>query len=229
VSSDLPVAIRCGAVKVCGLRRPEDAVTAVAAGADMASMVFAPSRRQITPAEGRAISEAVRARSSTALTVGVFVDASVSEITGTVAAADLDVVQLSGDEPTSMPAALGVPVIRALQALPGESADTVAARARAWLEAPVPPVALLVDGYHPTARGGTGIQADWGLVGELQAILGQPVGLAGGLTPENVGVAVGEVGPLFVDVSGGVERDGVKDPARITAFVHAALGAFGRR
>jgi phosphoribosylanthranilate isomerase len=85
-------------------------------------------------------------------------------------------------------------------------------------------VAALIDGYHPTAKGGTGIRADWRIAADVSSH--QPFLLAGGLDPENVGEAIATVRPLGVDVSGGVERDGVKDPTLIAEFVHRARAAF---
>jgi phosphoribosylanthranilate isomerase len=89
---------------------------------------------------------------------------------------------------------------------------------------PQPPLGILVDGYAEEFAGGTGVRADWQLAAEIAASF--PIILAGGLDPDNVGVAIRQVHPLGVDVSSGVEIDGVKDAARIEAFIRAARTAF---
>jgi phosphoribosylanthranilate isomerase len=78
----------------------------------------------------------------------------------------------------------------------------------------------LVDAHIAGAYGGTGTQADWSRAARIARQV--PTVLAGGLTPENVAAAIAQVQPLGVDVSSGVERDGQKDPALITAFIAAA-------
>jgi phosphoribosylanthranilate isomerase len=83
---------------------------------------------------------------------------------------------------------------------------------------------ILVDGYAEESAGGTGVRADWRLAAEIGATF--PIILAGGLDPDNVGAAIRQVRPLGVDVSSGVEIDGVKDASRIEAFIRAARTAF---
>ena len=87
--------------------------------------------------------------------------------------------------------------------------------------------ALVVDALVPGRLGGTGVAIPWGMLGEsLDAMdSGHRIVLAGGLTPENVGEAISYVSPMVVDVSSGVESaPGIKDHARIRAFVAAARG-----
>jgi phosphoribosylanthranilate isomerase len=79
-------------------------------------------------------------------------------------------------------------------------------------------LAILLDSYKPGVPGGTGETFDWALVPDQQT---KPIILAGGLTPENVGLAIRQVAPFAVDVSGGVEAvKGVKDHGKMTAFVN---------
>ena len=81
---------------------------------------------------------------------------------------------------------------------------------------------LLIDAYHDSAFGGTGKLADWDLAADIISRYEQPVFLAGGLTPENVTVAIRRVRPYGVDVSSGVESlPGRKDHAKVSAFVQA--------
>jgi phosphoribosylanthranilate isomerase len=85
-------------------------------------------------------------------------------------------------------------------------------------------VGVLVDGYAEGALGGTGARADWGRAREIAATF--PFVLAGGLDPDNVGAAIREVRPIGVDVSSGVEVEGIKTAGRIHEFIHAARKAF---
>ena len=214
-------------VKICGLREPEHAIAAAEAGADLLGFIFAPARRRVTPEQARRCIEAARRATSPArglLAVGVFVDASPVEIGATVREAGLDVVQLHGAEPPGFPAMLPVPTIKALKPLPPAAVAETIEVAAAYFSATQRPVALLIDGYHPTSAGGSGTRADWGLARAVSPRW--PTLLAGGLTPENVAEAIQMVRPLGVDVSGGVEEDGIKDSERIAAFIVAAKAAF---
>lgn len=216
-------------VKICGLREPEHAVAAAEAGADFISFIFAPSRRQVTAAVARACIEAARSvsRLTPVLSIGVFVDVEPAELTDAAEEAGLDLVQLSGRETVRYVQDLSIPAIKGFQPRPGEDSGAVLDSIRAYLTPSDGAIAALVDGYHPTARGGTGIRADWQLAAEVSAR--QRFMLAGGLEPENVGNAIAEIGPLGVDVSGGVELKGVKDSTLIVEFVHRARAAFVER
>jgi phosphoribosylanthranilate isomerase len=204
-------------VKICGLRSVEHALAAAAAGADMIGLVFAPSRRQVSPAEGAAVAAALRALGPRRpRVVGLFVNEAPGAIAAVAATVGLDAVQLSGDEPADDAAAIGLPLLKALR-LDGS------AREAAWLERAGPGCMPLVDAHVPGAYGGTGVIADWDRAAALAAAT--PILLAGGLTPANVAAAIVAVRPRGVDVSSGVERDGVKDPAMIEAFIEAARSA----
>jgi len=220
--------VKRGLVKICSLGRPEDARAARAAGVDLAGLIFAPARRQVTPEVAAAIVAALRDGPGAApRAVGVFVDEAPDRMNALAERLDLDLVQLSGDEPPETIAALARPAIKTLRLRPGTSPSDARRLAEQYLSAPVPPVALIVEGWVPGAPGGTGHVADWSLAAALAAEY--PVILAGGLRPENVADAIRAVRPLGVDVSSGVEVPGavgVKDPARIHAFAAAARAAF---
>lgn len=204
-------------VKICGLRSVEHALAAAAAGADMLGLVFAPSRRRVSVAEGAAIAAAVRGLGAgRPRVVGLFVNEPPAVVIEVATAVGLDLVQLSGDEPVEDGEATGLPLLKAVR-LDGS------AREAAWLRRAGPDCTLLVDAHVPGAYGGTGVVADWGRAAELAA--STPLLLAGGLTPANVTAAIAAVAPHGVDVSSGVERDGVKDTALIEAFVAAARAA----
>jgi phosphoribosylanthranilate isomerase len=215
-------------VKICGLRSLGHALVAADAGADLIGLVFAPSRRRISPAEGAAIVNGLHARPGPQpLVVGLFVNTAPETINAVAAQVGLDLVQLSGTEPAADATAIMVPVIKALR-MDG-SADEAAWRTLAERVASEQAQAansgprLMVDAHVPGAYGGTGVTADWARAAELAAHL--PLLLAGGLTPLNVAAAIAQVRPWGVDVSSGVELDGAKDPRQIEAFIAAARTA----
>lgn len=215
-----------GSIKICGLRETEHAVAAVSAGADLIAFNFAASRRYVSPRAARIAIDAARAVADRPfLAVGVFVNAEADEMNGIADEAGIDIIQLSGDESSEIVPALGRPVLRAVRPAPGATAADVLSgldRPRGGVLA-----AYLLDGHRPGHYGGTGVRADWTLAAELAGSV--PLMLAGGLDPENVARSIEIVGPLGVDVSSGVERDGVKDDALILEFVRAAREGFRRR
>jgi phosphoribosylanthranilate isomerase len=200
-------------VKICGLREVEHAQAAVAAGADLVGFVFAATRRYVSPE----IVAGITARlPPTVQKVGLFVNAPADEVRRVVRDCGLDYAQLCGEETPEYCRDLGVPVIRSLRVRGPEVADEVErfASVVAWCQ---------LDGFQPNAYGGTGTRFDWRLATEIAAR--QTIVLAGGLTPENVAEAITVVRPRGVDVSSGVETDGRKDSAKITAFVRTARAA----
>jgi phosphoribosylanthranilate isomerase len=147
------------------------------------------------------------------LVVGVFQDQDIEDVNGIADETGIDLVQLSGDEPWSVAMLLNRQAIKVIGQRAGMSATAI----RAGIE-PGTALAVMLDPSR-----GTGTVADWATAAELAADL--PVWLAGGLAPENVGDAIAAVGPWAVDVSSGVETEGVKDAAKIAAFVRAAKAA----
>ncbi|GMV39483.1 MAG: N-(5'-phosphoribosyl)anthranilate isomerase [Myxococcales bacterium] len=202
-------------VKICGITRPEDAVGAVEAGADLIGLNFhARSPRCVSVAVAGMISRAARGAGPVRV-VGVFVDADRETIGAAMAGADLDLVQLHGSEPPEWCRALPWPWFKAHRLRTAEDVD----RIREWGSD-----LFLADAWHPTQAGGTGRTADQDLARQA-ARLGTML-LAGGLTPETVAEAVRTVRPAGVDVASGVESaPGVKDAARMRAFVEAARGS----
>src|SRR5689334_11720609 len=207
-------------VKICGLRTIEHAVAAAEAGADLLGFIFAPARRQISPATAAQISQAARSASPAGrriTLVGVFVNEAPARMRAVAAECGLDAIQLNGDEPAEIAEQLSdIAVIKAFRfdATPVEEA---------WLQSERANVRLLVDAHVPGAYGGAGVMADWDRARLLARQ--RPIALAGGLTPDSVGAAIDQVRPWGVDVSSGVETDGVKDVAKIRAFVDAARAA----
>jgi phosphoribosylanthranilate isomerase len=205
-------------VKICGLRTLEHALAALEAGADLLGFIFAPARRQVSPAEVAAIGAALRAtgRGADVRMVGVFVNETPARMTAIADQCGLAMLQLSGDEDTGVLRELPPdrPVVKALR-LAGAPAE------QGWLRATE--ARLLVDAHVPGAYGGAGIMADWERAAELNRQ--RPIMLAGGLSPANVGAAIEQVSPWGVDVSSGVETHGHKDSEKIRAFVAAARAA----
>jgi phosphoribosylanthranilate isomerase len=206
------------AIKFCGLTRPEDARAAADAGAAYLGVVLAPGGRRslALPRAAEVLAETDVAR------VGVFVNASLPEIVEAIRSLGLDVVQLHGEEPPEfvrqVRAAAAVEVWKAVRPRDGQEVLRAAERYATLADA------LLLDGWSPSAYGGTGASFPWEQVAAVRTQLGSSVRLviAGGLTPQNVARAVDLLAPNAVDVSSGVEASpGVKDGAAIRAFVDA--------
>jgi phosphoribosylanthranilate isomerase len=217
---------RGGIVKICGLREPEHAAAAAAAGADLIGFVFAPARRRVSAAKASECVTAARgaAGDRTVLAVGVFVDATAVEIEEVALAAEIDLVQLHGSETPAFVQHLPAPAIKVLRPRPTTRPEGVIAEMDTFRTADRPPIAIMIEGHSDQGAGGTGTSVDWALAAEINAI--HPSVLGGGLDAENVGEAIRKVRPLGVDVSSGVEKEGIKDPAKIEAFILAARAAF---
>lgn len=198
-------------VKVCGITREEDAIRAAELGAAAVGFVlWEPSPRALSIAAAARLAAAVPAGVTR---VGVFVDAAPAEVARAVREIGLDAVQLHGDEPVAEFSRVGARVIKAVTLETGRDVETAAALPAS--------VTVLVDASDRVRRGGTGHRADWRLAAALSAR--REIWLAGGLTVENVADAVKQVRPVAVDVSSGVESSpGVKDAARLAAFLAAA-------
>lgn len=197
-------------VKVCGTTTEEDALLAVAMGADAVGFIFAPSTRQVAPAHVRDIA---RRLPPEVLTVGVFRDEAPERVVEIVHAARLRAAQLHGRERPEdvrwVRERVGV-VIKSFGA-----GDPAVAGAGAYGAD-----AVLVDNPRP----GSGRTFDWSLAEDVPRNL--RLVLAGGLHADNVGAAIARVHPWGVDVTTGVEAvPGHKDPRRLRAFIAAAKAA----
>lgn len=185
-------------VKICGLLTVEAVETAVAAGADYIGFVFAQSRRQISLEQAAELASSIPARVQK---VGVFVSPSLAELEQAIAQVGLDLVQIHGNFDESLLAQISVPVIRAVQVT--ADADLVKTKADYLLfDAPV---------------AGSGQTFDWNTLDS--SAISQPFFVAGGLDADNVRAAIQTFSPYAVDVSSGVETDGVKDNEKIRRFI----------
>ncbi len=209
-------------IKICGLREPEHALAAAEAGATHIGYNFASSRRRVDAGTARRCIEFAKADFPEIKAVGLFVDADFDEIEATSQAAGVDMIQLHNQPSAELISRLSLPVLPVMRSAPGEQVSSVIEYFDSVRSEGVR--AVLLDAYHPTLAGGTGLLADWDLA--AAAALSVPIVLAGGLNPDNVGDAIRKVSPLGVDVASGVERDGVKNVALIRAFIEQAQSAF---
>jgi phosphoribosylanthranilate isomerase len=197
-------------VKICGLTNEDDALLAVALGADAVGFVFAPSPRQVAP---QRVFDITRRLPPEILTVGVFRDELPKRVIEVVKAAGVRAAQLHGHESPEVTRAVKEHVRFVIQAFP---AGSDALRRADDHGADV----IMIDSATP----GSGTVFDWGLVDD--APQDAKILLAGGLTPENVATAIYRVEPWGVDVSSGVEAEpGKKDPLKLRAFIEAARAA----
>lgn len=197
-------------VKICGITTEEDALLAVAMGADAIGFVFAVSPRRMTP---RAVSDIVKRLPPDVSTIGVFRDEDPGRILEIVNEVRLDGVQMHGVETPDDVAAVAAGVRLVIKAVVAGSDDAATSDA-------YPAHAILVDGASP----GSGSAIDWSLARQVPK--SRQVLLAGGLTPENVADAIAIARPWGVDVSSGVEREpGRKDAVKVRRFVANARRA----
>jgi len=211
-------------VKICGIREKAHALAAIEAGADFIGLVFASSRRQVTPKQAGEIVNAAKSCSDTISTVGVFVNTPAPEVNTIADSCNLDWVQLSGDESWEYCREIVKPVIKAIRIRQEQTPEQILADLTRGAKILTPKKCLyLLDSELEGRYGGTGTTFDWTLA--RQAAEQFPVIIAGGLTPENVTQVIEMVTPWGVDVSSGVETGGVKDIAKIRAFIEAVRKA----
>lgn len=208
-------------IKICGIREELHALAAAEAGADFIGLVFAPSPRRVTIEQAKKIASAVKEAHKMQV-VGVFVNIPDYVVNRIAGHCHLDWVQLSGDESWEYCAGIDRPVIKVVRVDGQRDAFIEIANGAKLLRQKY---MFLLDSQVKDKYGGTGKTIDWTLAREVAARF--PVILAGGLTPENVTEAVKMVKPWGVDVSSGVETDGVKDIAKIKAFIGAVRRADG--
>ena len=195
-------------IKICGLTRVADVRAAVEAGADALGFVFTESPRRISADVAIELVDYVPRR---VLRVGLFMNQDRSEIGGVVNAVPLDVLQFHGSETERECEAFELPWLKAVAM---ENSESARQAERDFPNA----MGLLLDSHTAGKRGGSGEVFDW----SLSRPVSKPVWLDGGLNPQNVAEAIRIVKPYAVDVSSGVEvSPGIKDAARMTAFVNA--------
>lgn len=220
-------------VKMCGISKVETIPAIIDAKPDYMGLVFAPSKRQVTVEQAKTLveelykqnvvgnnSEAEQTESVTSLdtassktikTVGVFVNETIDNLLKIAEEVKLDVIQLHGDEVESFIQILkeqsNVEVWKAVQV-------RSAADAEKWIDSSAD--MLLFDAYHKDERGGTGEVFDWSSLDEFE----RPFMLAGGIDSTNVARAIRTVRPYGLDISSGIETEGVKDDEKMKAFTN---------
>ena len=204
--------------KICGLKDPLSLKTAIEGGASHVGLVFfPPSPRSVTPEEAAELVEGIPSGISV---VGLFVDPDDELLKAAITSADLDLLQLHGDESPERVADIreqfGIPVMKALKIAAPQDLEAVAKYE------PVSDM-LLFDAKAPkdlknALPGGNGLVFDWRMLTNME--LSVPWMLAGGLDRDNITEAVTISGATLVDTSSGVEeKPGVKDPRKIADFL----------
>lgn len=205
--------------KICGNTSLEDALVATDEGADALGFVFAPSPRQVTVAQVKAI--ACRLPASVEK-IGVFVDSTIDEIEAAVHACGLTGIQLHRNVELRTTADLRTRLGQAVRILRVMHFGHQAAADGAFADSNID--ALLIDSHTTKALGGTGVPFDWHSGRELfqNGAERKRLVLAGGLTPTNVSEAISMLHPWGVDVVSGVEsKPGRKDPEKVRSFIAA--------
>ncbi|MEO7672744.1 MAG: phosphoribosylanthranilate isomerase [Pyrinomonadaceae bacterium] len=202
-------------IKICGITNLEDALLCVQLGADTLGFNFYPaSPRYIDPKNARVIVEQMPVN---ILNVGVFVNADAETIQAAAETAGLGAVQLHGDETPAfardLRERLKLPVIKAFRV----SKDFTPEDVRQF-----DVDAVLLDTFSPTMHGGTGETFDWNTARKVRKIFPRMY-LAGGISPENVHLAISEVDPFAIDACSSLESSpGKKDPRRLHLFIEEA-------
>jgi phosphoribosylanthranilate isomerase len=201
-------------VKICGITRAQDALEAVKQGTDAIGLVFYPkSPRNVSASQAAEIVSKIPAFITV---VGLFVDAEPAFVQEVLSVVRLDLLQFHGDETASQCRQYSRPYMKAIRV---KSDTNLVQYAADYADAK----ALLLDAFAEGVPGGTGLVFDWSLIPQNFPL---PIVLAGGLNAENVGVAIEQVRPYAVDVSGGVEASkGIKDAAKIAAFMRGVSNA----
>lgn len=195
-------------VKICGLTRMEDIRAANQFHPDYIGFVFAKSRRQVDTDTARKLKSTLDGGIKA---VGVFVDEEIDTVVSLVKENIIDAVQLHGNEDgkyiAKLRAKISVPIIKAVSV---QSREQVLSANR------LPCDYLLLDTYVPGEQGGSGKSFDWSIIPKIQ----KPYFLAGGLDSRKVADAIKILHPYGVDVSSGVETDGLKDSGKMAEFIY---------
>ena len=195
-------------IKMCGISKMETIPAVVDAKPDYMGLVFAPSKRQVTVEQAKTLVDELH-KQYEIKTVGVFVNETVENLLKIAEDVKLDVIQLHGDEDEafiqSLKECTNVEVWKAVQV-------RSAADAEKWIDSSAD--MLLFDAYHKDERGGTGEVFDWSSLDAFE----RPFMLAGGIDSTNVARAIRTVRPYGIDISSGIETEGVKDNKKIKAF-----------
>ncbi len=193
-------------IKVCGLKRVEDIDMVNEVKPEFVGFVFAKSTREVRPELAK---ELIEKLDKDIKAVGVFVNEDPAKVNHIASYCGLDVVQLHGEEDPLYCKRIEYPMWKAIAVKDESSIHKL--KNYPLVEG------FLLDTYSKEVKGGTGKAFNWDIVKDLHK--DYKIILAGGLKPENIAEAIQTVHPYCVDVSSGVEKDGVKDQELITKFV----------
>lgn len=216
------------AVKICGLQSVEVLKSMINLPIDYIGFVFAKSKRQVTAVQAAELIQVLQQWESNQVPngVGVFVNPSHEELSAVLKVASLDIVQLHGQESPDfcreVKERYGVKVYKVISVQHEEGSESTSKVMDGMDTYRGAIDGLLLDTYDANYGGGSGITFAWDQVIPYQAwtrSAGIPLIVAGGLRPDNVGQLIDMYAPDGVDVSSGVETDGVKDLVKMTAFV----------
>lgn len=205
-------------IKICGIKEEAHALAIAEAGANFIGLHFATSPRQVTTSQAKKIVSALKSSRATIDVVGVFVNTPASRVKRIADSCHLDWVQLHGDEPWGYCRELDLPIIKVIRVSRNYKPEKICADLAYGTKILGKQKHLfLIDSNAPEKYGGTGQPFNWKLARPIAEQF--PVIIAGGLTPENVGEAIRIIAPWGVDVSSGVETEGVKDITKIRQFI----------
>jgi phosphoribosylanthranilate isomerase len=207
-------------VKICGIKRIDDALVAAQAGADAIGLIFYPrSPRFVKVDDAIAIANALPPFVST---VALFVNAAPNEVDQVIQRLRPSILQFHGDEEPDYCTQFAMPYLKAIRVGDGMAPDDLLECAKRFHSAQ----ALVLDTLSRSAYGGSGESFDWQVI---PAQIRCRIVLSGGLQPANVGAAIQMIRPWAVDVSSGVEEHvgvkGIKDHARIRQFIEEVRNA----
>lgn len=200
-------------IKVCGIKDVETAKYAESKGADLIGLVFACSKRKVDISEAKAICDTL---SNQVKKVGVFVDETPNRVEQVVKECGLDIIQLHGKEEVNDYKFIGKQIIKAVPVGEQDTLESVKANIENFCKGAD---YILLDTKKKEVFGGLGIAFDWKIIEKLTLEYDNII-LAGGLNTVNISSALNLVKPMGVDVSSGVETDGVKDKAKILEFIN---------
>lgn len=203
-------------VKICGLQHEEQAIAAAEEGADFIGLVFAESRRRISIKQARSMTRVISNLVVRPQIVGIFAGQDINEVNNIAKHCELDWVQLSGGEEPDYCDQVKCPQIKVFAVEKETTSKEVLKEMSLFLSTGADRLFML-DTQIKGRLGGTGESFDWQVAREISPIF--PIIIAGGLNPENVGQMIHYVNPWGVDVSSGVETDGIKDINKIRSFI----------
>ncbi len=197
-------------IKLCGIKRKEDIEYINEFRPDYIGFIFAPSARQITPEHAATLNKNL---SIGIKSVGIFVNEPVENVVRATEISGTDVIQLHGDEDKEYIDNLKKHTDKKiLKAVRLQNSDDLYSADRLGADF------LLIDSFKASQYGGTGKTADWNVI--KHTIIYTPFFLAGGINTENITEAISCVDPYGIDISGGIETNGLKDREKIRKIMN---------